>query len=76
MLAGDVRKRRRLTSEVQPKSSLRIRPCAQVFFVKREHQPCGLISPSTSLQAFGGWKLLHPSHRSAPFGIPWYATVF
>ena len=25
----------------------------QVFFENKEHQPCGLIAPSTVLQAFG-----------------------
>jgi len=28
------------------------------------------------LQAFGGWKLLHPSQRCVPFGLSWYETVF
>lgn len=49
---------------------------SQAFLVKSEHQPWGLISPSTILQAFGAWKLLHRSQRCAPFGCAWYETVF
>jgi hypothetical protein len=33
------------------------------------HQPFGLISPWTNLQAFGGWKLPQTSQRSFPFGV-------
>ena len=48
---------------------------SQVFFVKREHQPCGLISPSTVWQALGGWKKLHASQCWLSFGLSWYDTV-
>src|SRR6185437_9856805 len=48
----------------------------QVFFMNSEHQPCALISPSTSLQLCGGWKLMHPSQRCVSFGLSWYATAF
>jgi len=41
----------------------------QVFAVNKEHQPCALTFPSTTLQAFGGWKRLQPSQRCAPFWL-------
>jgi len=36
------------------------------------HQPLGLMSPWTNLHVFGGWKLMQPSQRWSPFGVPWY----
>jgi hypothetical protein len=36
------------------------------------HQPLGLMSPWTNLHAFGGWKLMQPSQRWSPFGVPRY----
>src|SRR4029077_6855892 len=48
----------------------------QLFFTKSEHQPCGLISTSTTLQPFGGSKFVHASSGCVPFGSTWYETVF
>ena len=49
---------------------------SHAFLVKRVHQPSGLISPSTILQALGAWKLAHASQRCVPFGLAWYETAF
>jgi hypothetical protein len=38
---------------------------------KKVHQPEGLIGPSTSVQADGGWNWRHLSQRDAPIGDFW-----
>ena len=38
------------------------------FFAHSLHQPLGLMTPSTCLQALGGMNLLQPSHCWLPFG--------
>jgi hypothetical protein len=35
---------------------------------KIRQDPCGLIVPSTTLQAFGGWNRTHLSQRLSPSG--------
>jgi hypothetical protein len=40
-----------------------------VFLTNSWHQPLGLMSPSTNLHAFGGWKLTQSSQRWSPFGV-------
>jgi hypothetical protein len=35
---------------------------------KIRQEPCGLIVPSTILQAFGGWNCAHLSQRLSPSG--------
>jgi hypothetical protein len=35
---------------------------------KIRQDPCGLIVPSTTLQAFGGWNWTHLSQRLSPSG--------
>jgi hypothetical protein len=41
-----------------------------VFLTNSWHQAVGLISPWTTLHAFGGWKSMQPSQRWSPFGVP------
>jgi hypothetical protein len=36
--------------------------------MKIRQDPCGLIVPSTTLQAFGGWNCTHLSQRLSPSG--------
>jgi hypothetical protein len=43
-----------------------------VFLTNSWHQPLRLISPWTTLHAFGGWKSIQPSQRWSPFGVSWY----
>ncbi len=46
----------------QGMSGITIEPRQPVFFTQNLHHPSGLISPSTSVQAFGSWnseQLLH-----------------
>jgi hypothetical protein len=43
-------------------------------FTQILHQPCGLIAPSTLLQAFGAWNNRQLEQFWVPFGEPWYPT--
>jgi hypothetical protein len=45
-----------------------------VFLTQNLHQPFGLISPSTSVQAFGSWNNEQLLHSWSPFGESWYST--
>jgi hypothetical protein len=38
------------------------------FGMKIRQDPCGLMVPSTILQAFGGWNCTHLSQRLSPCG--------
>ena len=40
-----------------------------VFLTNSWHQPLRLISPWTTLHAFGGWKSMQLSQRWSPFGV-------
>ena len=73
-VSGDLAAARALTQAARAIEAVRAEN--QVFFMNSEHQPCALISPSTSLQLCGGWKLMHPSQRCVSFGLSWYATAF
>jgi hypothetical protein len=39
------------------------------FLTQNLHQPAGLISPSTSVQAFGSWNREQLLHCWSPFGV-------
>lgn len=45
-------------------------PKDYAFLTNSWHQPPGLIAPSTTLHALGGWKSMQPSQRWSPFGVP------
>jgi len=51
-------------------------PCFGLTYLltQSEHQPLGLIGPSTSLQEDGGMNRLQFAHFWLPFGWFWYPT--